>query len=54
MPVEIRELVVKVTVRPNEADRQRSAEQQDGDVGAELVQECVEQVLRALQQREER
>ena len=54
MPVEIRELVIKVTVKPPDRDESRTAEQQKDDERQELVAEAVEQVLRVLETRQER
>lgn len=54
MPVEIRELVIKLTVRPQEPDTQRPVEQRREDEHNALVAECVEQVMRILQEQRER
>ncbi|MBN1209709.1 MAG: hypothetical protein JXB05_32975 [Myxococcaceae bacterium] len=54
MPVEIRELVIKMTVRPPEPDRQRPPEQRRDDEREQIITECVEQVLRVLQEQRER
>lgn len=54
MPVEIHELVIKVTVTPPERDEARSRTQQRDDEREELVAEAVEQVLRILERRQER
>jgi hypothetical protein len=54
MPIEIRELVIRVTVRPPEPDSQRSPSQRLDDERNELVAECVEQVMRILQEQRER
>ena len=53
MPIEIRELVVRVVVEP--ADAQASAPPaMDEAERAELIQTCVEETLRALLRAEER
>jgi len=54
MPVEIRELVIKLTVRPQEPDAQRPAPQRREDERNELVSECVEEVMRILREQRER
>lgn len=45
MPIEIKELVVRATIREGEGG---------GGDKAEIVQECVEQVMQLLQDRNER
>ncbi|WP_158621695.1 DUF5908 family protein [Corallococcus aberystwythensis] len=54
MPVEIRELVIKLTVRPQEPDAQRPSAQRREDEHDDVVAECVEQVMRILQAQRER
>lgn len=54
MPVEIRELVIKLTVRPQEPDPQRPAPQRREDERNEIVSECVEEVMRILREQRER
>jgi hypothetical protein len=49
MPVEIRELVIRVTV-----DDGGSARPGDGEARAEIVAACVEEVMRVLRRRRER
>lgn len=54
MTVEVRELVIRMAVRPDASEdappsAERRAEERD-----DLVAECVEQVLRILQERQER
>jgi hypothetical protein len=58
MPVEIRELHIKVVVNPEEptapgAPAARGAEGGNGD-REKLIAECVEQVMYLLREREER
>jgi len=53
MPIEIRELIIKARVNPAEQpDAGTSAEAADG--ARSLIEECVEQVLEILKEREER
>jgi hypothetical protein len=54
LPVEIRELVIKLTVLPQEPDAQRPAAQRREDERNDIVAECVEQVMRILQEQRER
>lgn len=54
MSVEVRELIVKVTVRAPARDDSRSNDQQVDDAREEIVAEAVEQVLRILDRRKER
>lgn len=55
MPIIVNELVIKATV---EADGGDTSSTSSGDAGkidtADLVEQCVEEVLRILRQREER
>lgn len=51
MPVEIRELIIRARV-VNDGDN--NAEADDGQSRAELIADCVEQVLKILQRRRER
>jgi hypothetical protein len=54
MPIEIRELVIKMAVRPAAPDPQQPEGQRRESEREQLVAECVEQVLRALQEQRER
>ena len=56
MPIEIRELHIRVAVNAEPAKQSAPAKSADGD-GADkeaIVAECVEQVLRIMQARKER
>ena len=64
MPIEIRELVIRARVDP-EGERRAgavaagpqggaAAPQQGGEPGADLVQTCVQEVLRILEEKRER
>ena len=55
MPVEIRELVIRAEVNPQQGDKQQSG--QGPGVAADrelLVRDCVEQVMEMIRQKEER
>lgn len=54
MPVVIRELVITATVDENAAAQTNSAAMPPAEASKKLVQECVEQVLAILREREER
>ncbi len=54
MPVEIRELVLRVTVEDRAAASSRTAHAPVPEAADAWVAECVEQVLEILRQREER
>lgn len=56
MPIEIRELVIRVTVgeAPTAAGAAGAAGGDSGAREASIVAECVEQVLDSLERREER
>jgi hypothetical protein len=51
MPIEIRELVIRAVV---DEPRGSARGQVSGDDRSKLVQECVDEVLKALRRREER
>lgn len=53
MPIEIRELLVKATVRDRESERQSGSQDQRAKK-EEIIQECVEQVLDILKHKKER
>ena len=53
MPIEIRELIIKATVRDRESERRTDG----NEIRAkkeEIIQECVEQVLEILKRKKER
>jgi hypothetical protein len=57
MPIEIRELVIRIVVNDEDADGESDAETADDGSLSEkeaIIQECVRQVLRILQKAEER
>jgi hypothetical protein len=55
MPIEIRELVIKATVEPHrDAPEGGAAPAPDGEDRARLIQQCVDEVLKALKRRQER
>ncbi len=53
MPIEIRELVVKATVRDRTSERQSGSRQRRSDK-EEIIRECVAQVLEILKLKKER
>ncbi len=53
MPLEIRELVIKVTVEETTAKPAAAAEQL-ATVKADIVKECMEKIMRKLEQTNER
>lgn len=54
MPVEIRELTIKTTVKSEQGERQSTMEKGGGRTNEELIAECVEQVLEILRKERER
>jgi hypothetical protein len=62
MPIEIRELVIRAAVNPDEkaaggcgaSSPPQSSSQTPGDGGDDLVQTCVREVLRILDDKRER
>ncbi len=56
MPLEIKELYIKVTVNEEEGDEGKSQSAEGGSAASPeaIVQTCVEQVLQILKDREER
>jgi hypothetical protein len=55
MPIEIRELVIKASVEPHrDVPAGGGAAALDGEDRARLIQQCVDEVLKALKRREER
>jgi len=55
MPVEIKELIIRATTTPPADEEDESAPAQPSPEDKdELIQECVRQVLRILQKKEER
>jgi hypothetical protein len=53
MPIEIRELVIRAVVEPAHHDSEAHDEPAHED-RAQLVQQCVDEVLKALRRRRER
>ena len=53
MPIEIRELIVKATVRDRASERQPGSQEQRANK-EEIISECVEQVLEILKRKKER
>jgi hypothetical protein len=53
MAIEIRELIVKATVRDRESERQIGSAESRAKK-EEIIQECVEQVLEILKRKKER
>ncbi len=53
MPIEIRELIVKATVRDRASERQSGSSEQRAQK-EEIIQECVEQVMAILKHKKER
>lgn len=53
MPIEIRELVVKATVRDRASERQPGSRERRAEK-EEIINECVEQVLEILKRKKER
>lgn len=53
MPIEIRELIIKATVSDRESERQAGSQEQRAKK-EEIIQECVEQVLQILKEKNER
>lgn len=55
MPIEIRELVIRATVEPRR-DHAHGSDQPgaEGEDSARLIQQCVDEVLKALKRQRER
>ncbi len=53
MPIEIKELIIRATVE-DQAERVQNEQQGTAEERAQLVEECVEQVLFILQREKER
>ena len=53
MPIEIRELIVKATVRDRASERQSGSGERRAEK-EEVIRECVEQVMEILKRKEER
>jgi len=51
MPIEIRELVIRAVV---DEPRGKAGGHASGEARSKLIQECVDEVLKALRRREER
>lgn len=54
MPIEIRELVIRATVEDGEKPRQENAAPQEQNDQQQIIEECVEQVLKILERKNER
>lgn len=57
MPIEIRELNIRVSVSQNQQEQDQAAEQQASSSGfdkEELIAECVEQVMELIRLKNER
>lgn len=54
MPVEIRELIIRAVTTNDNGGQQDVASPQEGDDKQAIIEECVRQVLRILQQKKER
>jgi hypothetical protein len=54
MPVEVRELVIRATVSQDAGATANASANGGGGDNKELIAECVEQVLRLLQDKSER
>lgn len=55
MPIEIRELVIRATVEPRQDHAHRGEEQgAGGEDRVRLIQQCVDEVLKALKRQRER
>ena len=53
MPIEIRELIIKATVRDRASERQPGSRELRSEK-EEVIQECVEQVMEILKRKKER
>ena len=53
MPIEIRELVVKATVRDRTTERQADSGERRNEK-EEIIRECVDQVMEILKRKKER
>ena len=53
MPIEIRELIIKTTVEPNDQSQQTGGQSGDEEK-QQLIQECVDQVMETLKEKSER
>jgi hypothetical protein len=53
MPIEIRELIVRATVRDRASERQTGSNERRAQK-EEIIQECVEQVMEILKRKKER
>ncbi len=54
MPIEIRELVIRATVEPRHDHAPAGGAAPEGEDRARLVQQCVDEVLKALKRQRER
>ena len=54
MPVEIRELAIKTSLKSGEGGKTPSKDKGGDKAGEELIAECVEQVLEILRKERER
>lgn len=56
MPVEIRELVIRTTITEGDSGNSTAASSsnQNPEIKEEIISECIEQVIRILNERDER
>jgi translation elongation factor EF-Tu-like GTPase len=54
MPIEIRELVIRATVEGGENPRQESAAKREQNDQQQIIEECIEQILKILDRKSER
>jgi len=54
MPVEIRELAIRTTLKSGDTEKQPTREKGKVEASEELIAECVEQVLEILRKERER
>lgn len=54
MPIEIKELVIRARVETGDKMKKKSDSRRDKGADAQLVEECVEQVLEILRKQKER
>jgi hypothetical protein len=54
MPIDIKELIVRVRLDTEPGTKEAGAKQDGGAEREDLIAECVEQVLEILRQKEER
>ena len=54
MPLEIRESIIRLNLLDNASDKDQESAGKRGGIDDEMVQECVDQVLQILKERNER